>query len=198
MGKLYNTWMRLRIAALLVGMLVGCGVLPTGILPDGNSNIDTESTSPATASADASAPTSADACLGLGEPSDDIHRAILDNLNNFRTANGLPPLVYSETLQAAADAHARDLYERGFFAHINPDGKNPGQRAVAVGFCHKYVGENIAAGQKSADTAQTAWENSPSHRENMLETGYKYAGVGFYQDPHGRMYWAQEMAYSVP
>jgi uncharacterized protein YkwD len=116
----------------------------------------------------------------------------------FRLATAWPSANPPTTRKLAADADCRDMYERHFFAHINPDGQNPGQRAVASGFCHEYVGENIAAGQKSPEAAEIAWENSPSHRENMLEPLYKYVGVGFYQDPTGRMYWAQEMAYQYP
>ena len=180
-------------AMLTVGMPIGCGTLPDSALLNNN----LESNSPDN-STDAGLSVPQQDCLGLGQPSDDIHKAIFDNLNTFRQANGLPPLIYSETLETAADAHVRDLYERGYFAHINPDGQTPGQRAVAAGFCHEYVGENIAAGQKSADAAQTAWENSPSHHDNMLDPKYKYGGVGFYQDPKGRMYWGQEMAYDMP
>jgi uncharacterized protein YkwD len=191
----YKSWL-VAISLLIAFPLAGCGSLPFDSLPDA-STTTTESTGPV-AAADVAAAIPADDCLALGQPTDATHQAMFDNLNAFRVANGLKPLVYSERLQIAADAQARDLYERSFFAHINPDGQNPGQRAVAAGFCHEYVGENIAAGQEGIDAAQTAWENSPSHRENMLEPLYVYAGTGFYQDPTGRMYWAQEMAYKYP
>lgn len=176
----------------------GCGAVPV-VLPDGTPlNINAESSSPNGLFADTSATIPSQDCMALAVPSDEIHQAIVDNLNNFRAANGLQPLIYSQKLEVAADAHVRDLYDRSFFAHTNPDGQNPGQRALAAGFCHRYVGENIAAGQKNPGAAQIAWENSPSHRDNMLEPGYKYVGVGFYKDPNGRMYWAQEFAYHVP
>ena len=104
----------------------------------------------------------------------------------------------SRTLETAADAQVQDLYARSFFAHINPDGKNPGDRALAASFCHKYVGENIAAGQLSPSAVMVAWQNSPSHNENMLTADYVYVGMGHYIDPNGRHYWAQEFAYDVP
>ncbi len=197
-------WEEARIqylaAMLLSALLTGCGTLPAGVLPDTTDSL-TESLQTPTADPSsldaATAPIPADDCLALGQPSDEMHKDMFDALNAFRVANGLPELVYSRRLEAAADAHVRDLYERNFFAHINPGGDNPGQRALKAGFCHEYVGENIAAGQKSVEAAQRAWEDSPSHRENMLEPQYYYAGVGFYQDPTGRMYWAQEMAYKL-
>lgn len=137
-------------------------------------------------------------CLELGEPSTETHRALFEALNNYRIANGLEPLLYSRRLEEAADAHVRDMAQRGYFAHLNPEGETPGGRAVAVGFCHDYVGENLAAGQRSVEAAQRAWENSPSHNENMLEPAYRYVGVGYYVSDTGRMFWTQEMAYDVP
>ncbi|MBI4580711.1 MAG: CAP domain-containing protein [Planctomycetes bacterium] len=199
-----KTWGRswfCRLAAVLSALLAGCDLSLLGILPDPTDllNVDTQSAASDNLSGfDASAPIPDDDCLGLGEPEDATHQALLEALNDFRAANGLPPLVYSRRLEAAADAQVRDLYERDFFAHINPDGEPPGLRALDAGFCHEYVGENLAAGQKTVEAAQQAWENSPPHRQNMLEPHYRYVGVGVYQDPTGRMYWAQEMAYDLP
>jgi len=186
------------LTALLV-MLVGCGASPVGTLPDIPASLETlAGADSSVAEADDSWRGTTDDCRMLGEPSSETHQALFDALNEFRLSNGLEPLIYSRTLEIAADAQTHDLYERSFFAHINPDGQNPGQRALEAGFCHAYVGENIAAGQKTVEAAQQAWENSTSHRENMLLPAYRYVGVGYYQDPNGRRYWAQEMAYDLP
>jgi len=142
--------------------------------------------------------TDAPACVDVGEPATPMHQAMFEALNEYRAANGLPPLIYSKTLEAAADAQAVDLWERAFFAHVNPDGQNPGQRAVAAGFCHEYVGENLAAGQNTLDKAMTAWKNSPGHNANMLQPAYVYVGVSYSVDANGRYYWAQELAYELP
>jgi uncharacterized protein YkwD len=194
-----RTWEKSLTAALLALILsvvvCGCGSVE---LPGATDAVTDVSAENATTELESAASIPADDCLALGAPSDETHQAIFDALNSFRVANGLEPLVYSQRLELAANAHVKDLYERNYFAHINPDGENPGKRAVEVGFCHEYVGENIAAGQKSVEAAEIAWENSPSHRENMLQPQYRYVGVGFYRDPNGRMYWAQEMAYDVP
>lgn len=137
-------------------------------------------------------------CVEPGEPATPTHQAMFDALNAYRLEHGLSPLIYSKRLEAAADDQVRDLWQRGFFAHVNPDGKNPGQRAVAAGFCHQYVGENLAAGQMTIANAMTAWKNSPGHNANMLEPDYVYVGVSHSVDPNGRHYWAQEFAYELP
>lgn len=137
-------------------------------------------------------------CYALGDPQTATHQALLDALNAYRIANGVEPLIYSRRLEAAADAMVLDLWERDFFAHVNPDGDGPGDRALAAGFCHKYVGENLAAGQRSIPAVMEAWKNSPGHNANMLEPRYKYVGVGFSVDANGRLYWAQEFAYQLP
>lgn len=142
--------------------------------------------------------TDAPACVDAGEPATAMHLAMYEALNEYRLANGLPALIYSKTLEAAADAQVVDLWQRSFFAHINPDGLNPGQRAVAAGFCHEYVGENLAAGQSTLEKAMTAWRNSPGHNANMLQSAYVYVGVSYSVDVNGRHYWAQEFAYELP
>lgn len=194
---MHSSYFRILIATVLPVILVGCGAAGVGLLPDENltdvAGADTETTE-----LEAASTIPSDDCMILSAPSTETHKALFDAVNKFRADNGLEPLVYSVRLEMAADAHVQDLYEREFFAHINPDGENPGKRAVRLGFCHEYVGENIAAGQKTVEAAQIAWENSTSHRDNMLQPQYKFVGVGVYQDPNGRMYWAQELAYELP
>jgi uncharacterized protein YkwD len=90
------------------------------------------------------------------------------------------------------------MCERGYFDHITPEGLTPGNRATNSGFCHEYVGENLAAGQRTAKAAMRAWDNSPSHQVNLQEPNYVYVGLGHYVDPiTGRQYWAQEFAYQL-
>ena len=96
------------------------------------------------------------ACIAPGLPASKSHAALLKSLNRYRTQFGLNTLRYSKSLELAANEHARDMHARQFFSHVNPDGKRPGQRAVAAGFCHPYGGENIYAAlniKRRADNA---------------------------------------------
>jgi uncharacterized protein YkwD len=136
-------------------------------------------------------------CIEVGQPSTSIHQDLFDDLNAYRIENGLEPLIYSGKLEVVANAHLYDTWDRDYFAHVNPEGQSASDRALEAGFCHKYVGENLAAGQKSVELVMKAWQNSPSHNHNMLQQGYVYGAIGFFQDPMGRKYWAQLFAYDV-
>ncbi len=144
-------------------------------------------------------------CRSLGTPSDPIHQSGLDEINAYRRSLGLSELEYSLTLEAAADAHARDMWDRSFYdsvdPHTNPDGDGPSERAVAAGFCHRFVGENIAWGMNamtSVAEAMAGWKNSPDHDQNMRTADFKYFGFGYYQvqDGANQYYlWVQLFAY---
>ncbi len=58
---------------------------------------------------------------------------LLQLINDFRQQNGgLPPFVRQDLLDSAAVAHSRDMVTRCFFDHINPDGKDPGDRIYSL------------------------------------------------------------------
>jgi uncharacterized protein YkwD len=188
------------VLAALLGFCCGCpSVSDTTLTDDSARSVPTlASQANDTGSNDILSTKAAPACVQVGDPATNIHQQMLDQLNTYRIQNGLKPLIYSKTLEFAANAQAKDLYARNFFDHINPDGKDPGQRALDADFCSKYVGENIAEGQISVDAVMLAWKNSPHHNENMLHEDYVYVGMGHYVDPTGRQYWAQEFALDVP
>lgn len=73
-------------------------------------------------------------------------------VNRERKKEGLAPLDYDPHLAQIATDHSRDMSQRGFFAHVNPDGATPKDRAmsadyqVAQAFGDRYksgIGENI-------------------------------------------------------
>lgn len=49
---------------------------------------------------------------------------IIGLANQERLAAGLLPLVRNAQLEQAAQAHAKDMYKRGYFSHFNPEGQN--------------------------------------------------------------------------
>jgi uncharacterized protein YkwD len=133
-----------------------------------------------------------DYCEPIGAADTAIQQSMLQALNGYRVASGLDELLYSDTLEEAADFQARDMYARGFFDHTNPEGEGPMDRAVAAGFCSpRLVGENIAYGQQSVSEVQAGWQNSPGHNANMLRPDFVFVGMGHYAAPSGTQYWVQ-------
>ncbi len=190
-------WFYRRFLLILILGLSGCGgsLDPTGTLPvvndDATSGLDRTSDVASTI------PDGSD-CTAVGTPSTTTHRAMFDALNLYRIENDLTPLVYSVRLESVIQEHVQDLWARGFFDHTNPDGEGPSDRAIRGGYCHIYVGENIAAGQTNVPNVMDAWKNSPGHDANMKFTGYTYVGVGHFTAPNGRQYWGQLFSYDVP
>jgi uncharacterized protein YkwD len=139
-------------------------------------------------------------CLALGPPTEQARAELVEGLNDHRQANGLATLEYSLHLEAAADRHAERMFRDRFFGHVWPDGTGPPDRALAAGFCHDRVGENLAYGLNSNDTpayVMARLAKSPSHNDNMLLVAYRYAGVGLYHHESERgdeYWWVQLMA----
>ena len=122
---------------------------------------------------------------------------ILELVNAAREREGLGALALDGATMEAALAHARDMAERGFYAHEGPDGGTPRSRYLAAdGSEVALVAENIARctgcdGPADAAVARElheGWMNSPGHRANILTEGladYGYA-VAYADGPDGR------------
>ena len=105
-----------------------------------------------------------------------------------------PPVQSHPQLRASARGHSHDMAMRDYFEHDTPEGVGPMQRAKAQGYPGRFVGENIAAGQKSPRQVVQAWIDSPGHCLNLMEPRYRHLGVGYYFDDDGDRfghYWTQ-------
>jgi uncharacterized protein YkwD len=99
--------------------------------------------------------------------------------NRERRAHGVPPLRASEALRKAAHLHARDMARYGFFDHVDPWGRSPGDRIHQYSSRRWSWGENISAGYKNVRAACRGWMHSPGHRANILDPRFKRVGGGF-------------------
>lgn len=121
-----------------------------------------------------------------------FEKRVLELVNEERAKRGLSALKWSNELASVARAHSKDMHERSFFSHTNPDGKSPFDRIKAAGISYSYAAENIAAGQATPEAVVEGWMNSQGHRENILNAKLKYLGVGFYEAAGGyKYYWTQ-------
>ena len=117
--------------------------------------------------------------------------------NAARAKKGQPALVRDPHLDAVAQAHAMDMSRQGYFEHENLLGMEVFERLNAAGApVWRAAGENIAAGQRTAEEAHTSWMNSSGHKVNIRGESFERMGVGVYYDarsPYG-WYWVQVFA----
>lgn len=100
-------------------------------------------------------------------------------LNEDRVENGLEPLRDDPEMRRVARAHSQDMLQRGYFAHVNPDGKDPFDRMRERGVSFIRAGENLAMAP-NARIAQEGLMNSPGHRRNILDPQFRRVGIGAY------------------
>ena len=125
---------------------------------------------------------------------ENARREVLALTNAERAKQGLNPLTLDDKLTTLADAHCADMISRGYVDHVNPKGKSPADRFEDAGIDYMMMGENIAAGQRSAEEVVADWMSSEGHRENILNPDYKSIGIGVKRGGEYGMYWAQEFA----
>lgn len=98
--------------------------------------------------------------------------------NVQRAASGLGALTENSALNGAALAKGNDMLAKGYWAHFAPDGTSPWSFFLNFGYKYKYAGENLARDFPDASSAVNAWMNSPSHKENILNSNYREIGIG--------------------
>lgn len=107
----------------------------------------------------------------------DIHvEQLLSMTNNKRAEAGLPPLTYNAQLAQAAAGKAADMFAKGYWAHVSPDGKTPWEFIKGAGYSYSVAGENLAKNFQNSGGVVDAWMGSPSHRENIMKSNYKEVG----------------------
>ena len=112
-----------------------------------------------------------------------LDSALVAQVNSFRVAHGLTTLRVSPFLGAAARAHSTQMARLGYFSHNSANG-TPFWRRIqgyypAAGFRYWSVGENLLWSSPSVDAASALrmWMQSPEHRANLLNRGWREVGV---------------------
>jgi uncharacterized protein YkwD len=102
---------------------------------------------------------------------------MLQMINKERAAAGLKPLAADTQLTEVARRHSADMFERGYFAHVSPEGRDPFDRMRASGIRFFAAGENLALAP-TLQIAHTGLMNSPGHRANILNPQFGRVGIG--------------------
>lgn len=120
---------------------------------------------------------------------DELEDYMFQLVNNDRSANGNVPAVRkSSSLGKLARAYAQDMAKRGFFGHIDPDGRNPVTRARQQGIVG-HIAENISTmrstrgdGRYLVKGCQQDMMNEPpnqiNHRGTILDPDQSTVGIG--------------------
>lgn len=106
----------------------------------------------------------------------------LARINQLRAENGVAPLAHDGQMTDVARRWSGEMARRNELSH-NPNLKSEVQN-------WRIVGENVGVGSNVA-MLQRAFEESPRHRENMLNAKYTHAGIGVVE-ANGRM-WVTEV-----
>ncbi|MDQ2049898.1 CAP domain-containing protein [Natronolimnohabitans sp. A-GB9] len=148
-----------------------------------------------------------------------VERYVHQAVNEERTDRGLEALEFDDDLQEIARAHSEDMAERGYFAHVDPDGNTFEDRYAAHGYeCRAYTGdgsyytggENLAMTyvnqpvqtdtgavveytdeRELADGIVDQWMNSDGHRENLLAEHWNNEGIGIHVTEDDEVYATQ-------
>ena len=111
------------------------------------------------------------------QPAPDLEAQLLDLVNQERVAAGLNPVVADPELTEVARRHSQDMFARGYFAHLSPDGQDPFDRISAAGISFLTAGENLALAP-TVSIAHRGLMNSPGHRANILNPEFGRLGIG--------------------
>ncbi len=102
---------------------------------------------------------------------------MLEMVNRERTSRGFSELVADEKARAVARKHGADMFEKGYFAHTNLEGKSSADRMKDGDVEFSMAGENLAFAQDLL-SAHTGLMESPGHRENILHPFFHRVGIG--------------------
>ena len=87
--------------------------------------------------------------------------------NTTREYFGFQALKENQALNEAAYLKAKDMIEKGYFAHYSPEGITPWYWLKKIGYNYKSAGENLAIGFLDSEQVYRAWMDSSSHKANQ-------------------------------
>jgi uncharacterized protein YkwD len=135
----------------------------------------------------------------------ELDRRVLELINEARQQGrrcgrkkfaGTMSLQANDALERAAQSHAQDMAKNNFLGHEGSSGGMPGDRATIAGYVWSSIGENVAAGQTTADEVVGTWLASAGHCENLMSPGYGETGVAhaISRSSDKGTYWVQVFA----
>jgi len=113
----------------------------------------------------------------LGFASDIKVEDLLNLVNQKRSENGAQSVKLDPTLCEVARKKAEDMFAKGYWAHVAPDGTQPWAFYSQASYDYIYAGENLAKDFQTSSAVVEAWMNSASHRQNLISPKYDEMGL---------------------
>lgn len=121
--------------------------------------------------------------VNLGFQTEDVsideksEKAMVEMVNFERTTRGLSALTFDFKLREVGRKHSEDMFKRGYFAHISPEGWSVADRAQKMDVDFLVIGENLAYAPL-VELAFKGLMNSEGHKANILSEDYNKIGIG--------------------
>ncbi len=97
-----------------------------------------------------------------------------------------PALRWHAGLETMSQRQAAWVAMSGEAQHLGPAGESLARRALAAGYDHTTVAENVALGMATADVAVQAWQGSAAHCRNMMDRRLRDAGAACVESAAGQ------------
>ena len=109
-------------------------------------------------------------------------------------ASTAAPLVWNETLAAAAHAQSREMARLDRMSHRDSQNRGLAERLRAQNYRYGTAVENLGVGYASLDDVVDAWLESEGHCENLMNAAVREFGLacvdaGTTGAPEERRYW---------
>lgn len=114
----------------------------------------------------------------LGYSSEITTQKVYQETNQERLKLNLSPLHYNSLLAESATKKGEDMFKNNYWAHNSPTGTTPWDFFKSEGYEYSIAGENLAKDFYDADSIMKAWMNSPTHRDNIINSKYQEVGIG--------------------
>jgi uncharacterized protein YkwD len=105
------------------------------------------------------------------------HSSLIRLTNEERGLIGISSLRKNELLNQAAYLKAQDMINHDYFSHESPLGVTPWHWFSETGYDYNVAGENLGIGFLDSEEIYLAWDNSPSHKANLINPKYEDIGI---------------------
>ena len=108
----------------------------------------------------------------------DVSKTVLiDLLNKEREMFGEGALTENSQLNRAALLKGQDMLQNGYFSHQSPGGVSPWYWFGRADYAYQFAGENLGVGFLDSLELHQAWNESASHKANLLSPVYREVGI---------------------